>query len=151
MDTGSAKELLETVTSLVGVGKAIAEASKALGGRTKAHADVQRLVVDFQTGLLGLQAQLLGLQQELASAREENHQLKQALLKRDAEALTREEFERKKIGSCWVMVPRGKTEPYLCPTCYDAGKNSYLTPLPGSFRRLGTHICPTCNAHFATR
>jgi len=113
------------------------EAKAAIG-------ELQDLALTLQSRLLELQAQALSLQSENADLREQIRQ-------QEKRALEREKYERRRIGSATVVVPKDDPETYLCASCYAAGRLVYLDALSESFRGIGTHRCPSCDSVLTIR
>lgn len=113
------------------------EAKAAIG-------EVQDLALTLQSRLLELQAQALSLQSE-------NADLRAQIRQQEERALEREKYERRRIGSATVVVPKDDPETFLCASCYTAGRLVYLDALGAPFRSIGTHRCPSCDSVLTIR
>ena len=146
------------------VNHAIAETIKTVRERPSSNAatkkslgEVQELVFDFQSRLLDLQTTALDLQQELAASRqelvaahEENSQLRADIRSEESRTAKRERYESKKVGTSYVLVPTGESEPYYCPSCGESDQFIPLQPHPRVVKQaIGmTHSCPKCQANY---
>lgn len=139
----------------IAAAKAAAEAVKAIKTRDpkakRALAGAQDLLITAQSSILELQETALSLRQELAASQEENDKLRAQVREKEKRPSEGEQYERKKIGRSWVVTPKGEDEPFLCATCFEAGRKVFLQPLPRDFRTFGTHRCSTCKASVTLR
>lgn len=107
-------------------------------------------VEEIQNLTIGLQSRILELQQTAFELQAQNRELSEKLGTYESRSLEREKYERRQLGRSWVMVPKGETTAYVCPTCFESGSIVFLSPLPLPARRLelGTHSCSSCNGRF---
>ena len=136
-------------TILQGIAATIGSVSASIAllersGKSKAELETQDTLVTLKSQLLDLREAVLQLQ-------EENGQLRAKLREQHRGTDKSKNFERRKIGQGWVMVPIGEEEPYFCPTCLDAGRESTLQLHPMRGGGFGSHYCSQCKTSFSLR
>lgn len=66
--------------------------------------------------------------------------------KRKQRAADQANYDYRQIGHASVVLKKGTSEPFFCPTCFDAGKKIPLQQGHFLTRDLFTHYCPSgCN------
>ena len=98
-------------------------------------------ILDLRQSLTEALAECAALREEAASAESKGGP-------EEGRVLEQEQYERKKVGQSWVMVPTGDDEPQYCLTCFALGQIIPLQPMGSLFASTATHNCPQCGATF---
>ena len=154
-------EALGIVSTTAGLAKSLVETIHTLAGKLKQSKDKALLSEVLDTGLslqeslLQLQQAILGLQTESAELREENRALKdevgdltKRLRETEKAAADLEAYEFVAVENFTAVVHPDRPDAYLCPTCFESRKKSYLVKLGPEFWVIAKYRCPVCQATF---
>jgi hypothetical protein len=142
MDVPAVTALVTAASSAVDVVKSLHE--------LKSAAEIHAKVSALQGEILAVQSAALAMQRDYAVIIDENRRLKTEL-----ELTQGWDTERVRYGLCQVAtgvfayalrksMSNGDPAHWLCTSCFDAGRKTFLVPKPGGFTfSLHCHVCGT--------
>ncbi len=131
------------IVAITGLATLVKTALEAVSAARKATTDPEALkdLTKAKDSIADLQTRLFTFQEVAFKLQEENRDLREEIRGHKERLAERESYERKKVGQSFVYLPKGETEPMLCPNCFDAGKHGYL-----DMDRNGAR-CPLCDTY----